>query len=279
MRSKDLFFANKSFCEQIPLSTNAFIIFPTSFFMKWKSFPVPDGDSRAKAQVIENLTMGAYEHSLSRKLVECFSERGGSAVLIAWESIDLDGQDLYKYATYGGGKADLSPKPASWMDSPRWGLVAFADTWLRDQSNAVVLCENWAATRQALLRAPRESRTTCFGDEVYHLLTSQDAGAQDAIECALRESEHHWATSVCSWCDEVPRGDIPSMDFIDAIVAMHPHFYTRARRGGVSCVDTAGDLNGAENGRKTGQNDLSLTGNRSGPKSHDDRPAPLARGR
>lgn len=42
--------------------------------------------------------MGAMEHTLTQKLLAKFSDAKG--VMIAFESLDLDTNYLYKYATY-----------------------------------------------------------------------------------------------------------------------------------------------------------------------------------
>ncbi|MGA2035489.1 MAG: hypothetical protein ABSG68_24840 [Thermoguttaceae bacterium] len=203
--------------------------------MKWEYFSLGNNNAKAKKHVLDNLSMGACSHTLSRKLLSRFSEADGSMLLIAFESLDLGADCLYEYATYGGGKRlkDLPGFAAvTWMDSPRWGLVPFVDKHLLKSREAVVLCENWAATREAVAHSPRESTVLLYGDEVYHVLTGEDAASPDAIECALRESEHHWATGLCSFCRGVPPGEIASEAFFDVVVANAAHIFTPALDGG-----------------------------------------------
>lgn len=202
--------------------------------MKWRYYRLGENDPRAKAQVFENLEMGAYEHTLSKKLLERFSVAGGEMRAIAFESLDLNYPYLYKYSSYVGGKsaADaIGTEPVPWTDFPIWGLIEFLEKWLYSSKNAVVVCENLAARRKHLASSPRESRTVCYGDEVYHILTSADAASRDAIECALRESEHHWATGVCSRHTSIPERNIQSEAFFDAIVANTAHIFTPALDG------------------------------------------------
>jgi hypothetical protein len=201
--------------------------------MKWKYFLVDEHDMRAKAQVIENLEVGAYEHTLSRKLLSRFSGARGPIFLIAFESLDLSGEQLYKYGTYRGGNRAAAPEAEAlgWSDYPISGLIEIVDKWLTTHHDGVVVCENWAARCEHLSRHPRESRACCFGDEVYHLLTTCNAGKEHDIECALRESEHHWATGVCSRCSGVPDGSELTEAFIEEVAANTAHIFTPALDG------------------------------------------------
>lgn len=200
--------------------------------MMWKYYPLSDNDPKAKRQVLKNMEMVVPEHTLSKKLLQRFSEASGPMLLIAFESLDLDADCLYEYATYCGGKYNLpGSESISWMDGPMWGLIPFLDKYLLKSKEAIVLCENWAATRKAVVDFPRESQILLFGDEVYHILTSENAGSPDSIECTIRESEHHWATGVCSLYTELPQDDIQSEAFFDAIVMNTTHIFTPALDG------------------------------------------------
>jgi hypothetical protein len=202
--------------------------------MKWKCFPIPDGDSRAKALVLENLATGAREHALSKRLLARFSNASGPMVLVAFESLDLDYPHLYKYATYRGGQSDpVGAEPFSWTDSPRWGLVEVLNKWLGTARDAVVLCENWLATCEEATRGAAdgswESRILCFGaKEVYHVLTNNDCGNGEAIEATLRESQYRCATGICSHCASLPPFDIPSESFFDDVVNSTEHIFVPA---------------------------------------------------
>jgi hypothetical protein len=201
--------------------------------MKWKYFPIADNDPRAKKQVLENLSMGAYKHTLTRKLLTRFSEAAGQMVLVAFDSLDLNYDRLYAYATYDGGKGWFEAAGGETLPQehcPIGGLVAFVENYLRSSSDAVAICENWAATPKDLADWPRESRVAFFAEEVYHVLTSAET-TFDAIETAIRESTHHWATGVCSYCQAVPQGDVPTEAFFDTIVANTAHIFTPALDG------------------------------------------------
>lgn len=215
--------------------------------MKWRYYSLSDDDQRAKAQIFENLNLGAYEHTLTKKLLARFSAARGALMAIAMESLDLEGEWLFKYATYVGEteSADaIGSQDIAWTDSPIWGLIEFVDRWLSGSTDRVTVCENCFLSRKVLIDSPRESRTSCYGEEVYHILTNQDASNQDAIECALRESEHHWATGVCSRYAAMPHGDIPSEAFFDEIVANTAHIFTPALDGEGYLVWSPERLNG-----------------------------------
>jgi hypothetical protein len=193
--------------------------------MKWKYFQLAKEDARAKAQIVDNLTMGAHEHTLSRKLLARVADVGGPIVLIAFESLDLDYPHLYKYAAYNGGRPEpVDAESFCWTDAPHWGLVELVDNWLHSSRDATVVCENLTATRE-IVRARKEdgtweSRILCAGDnEVYHVLTNDDRGNLAVIEATLRESQDFWATGVCSRCADVPSSDLRSESFFDQLVA------------------------------------------------------------
>lgn len=199
--------------------------------MKWKYYPLENNDSKAREQVFENLSMGALEHTLTQKLLTRFSNATGPMLLIAFESLDLDAECLYKEATYNGGKYLCEIGGAqliSWTDAPIWGLVEFIDRWLHSTENAAVLCENWILKPKHLQTHPRESKTLCFGTEIYHVLNSADAAHPDVIECAIRESEGQWATGVCSTSEAIPEDDILSEEFFDVVVMNTTHIFTPA---------------------------------------------------
>ncbi|MDR3232442.1 MAG: hypothetical protein LBT46_02025 [Planctomycetaceae bacterium] len=202
-------------------------------YTKWQYYPLAADNLKAKKQVLENLEMGVLcKHTLCKKLLQRFSESSGDMLLIAFESLDLDADWLYKYATYCDGKSRPSNSESiTWMDSPLWGLISFVDKHLLKSNEAVVLCENLFADRKIVTVSPKESRLLFFKDEVYHILTKENAGRPESIECAIRESEYQWATSVCSSCAEVPLGDIPSEAFFDAIVANTTHIFVPALDG------------------------------------------------
>jgi hypothetical protein len=203
--------------------------------MRWKCYPLGDNDHKAKKQLLENLSMGAIEHTLSKKLLNRFSDATGPMVLIAFDSIDFDSDLLYAYATYNGGKGwfEAAGKRAlPQEDCPIGGLVGFVKEYFRRSKDATVVCENWADTRKAYLKnwRPRESRVAFFLDEVYHILLSADASF-NAIETAIRESTNQWATGVCCTCGSVPQGTIPSEAFFDVIVANTEHIFVPALDG------------------------------------------------
>ena len=127
-----------------------------------------------------------------------------------------------------------------WTDSPRWGLIAFVDQHLGSSKRAVVLCENWAATGNAVEASPRESRLLMFNDEVYHVLSNEDHGRPESIERALRESEHHWAVGVRCVAPGLPAGEIASERVFRFDSSKYPtHFHSRVGRRRLSSLVAA----------------------------------------
>ncbi len=135
--------------------------------MKWKYFPIALPDSRANEHLWQTLSTGARDHTLSRKVLTRFPNATGSMVLIAFDSLDVGGSGLYRYATYDGGKGWLDaagePTPPQ-GDCPIGGLVEFLNTYLRSSRETIVVFENWADSRKEYLRnwRPRESRVRFF---------------------------------------------------------------------------------------------------------------------
>lgn len=200
--------------------------------MRWTYYQLTPDDTKAKEHVLENLQMGSYEHTLSKKLLQRFSEADGEMLLIAFESFDLDADCRYRHATYCGGQ--IKPpnlESISWMDCPRWGLIPFIDKHLLKSHESVVLCENVFDTRKDIAKLSIESRLLVFNDEVYHILTSENACRPESIECTIGDAEHQWMTGVCSSCADVPRGDISSEIFFDTIVTNAIHIFTPALDG------------------------------------------------
>jgi hypothetical protein len=221
--------------------------------MKWKYFPLADNDPKAKGKVLENVSMGAFEHTLTKKLLSRFSDATGPMLLIAFDSLDAEAECLFDYGAYDGGKTlDEAAGKQSILqrDSPVGGLVQFLENYLRSRDNAVLFCERWTGTRTRLVNwppdwPPLESQHLYFREEVYTVLKGE-AASWDSIEFTVREGNSHWATGVCSLCKKVPRGhvpgvvsptediasaEIPSEAFFDEIVANTAHIFTPALDG------------------------------------------------
>lgn len=213
--------------------------------MKWKYYPLADSSLRARAHVLKNLSVGAAEHCLTKKLLKQFRDATGAIIAIAFESLDVDTEHFVANPTYGGGKRTIDESVA-WADAPIWGLVKFVDRWLQQSADAAVISENFFATRQSVTLHPRESRTAFYGDQVYHILSNADAGQEPLIECALRESEHHLGAGVCTLCKTLPQTEIKSEDFFDEIVGHTAHIFTPA-------FDNAGYLVWSPGAAQTGE--------------------------
>lgn len=193
--------------------------------MRWKHFPISENDLGAKKHVLENVSMGAMEHTLSKKLLARFSSMTGPFVLVAFDFLDIERVRDYAYGTYSGGKdlhSAMGGQRIPQEHAPIGGLIAIVQEHLRTSQDAIVLCENWIATRTSLAKrqakwGPLESRVLLYGEEVYHILTSADVD-YDQIECTIRESRRHWATGVCCHAVNLPHDEISSEAFFDDIV-------------------------------------------------------------
>lgn len=200
--------------------------------MTWQRFSLAVDDQKARKHVLETLELGALEHTLSKKLLLRFREANGPMLLIADETVDLDADCLYKHATYKGGQFEIPGLQAgSWMDSSIQGLILFVGNHLQESKDAIVLCENPFARSNDVANDHKESRLLFYEDEVYHILTKADAANDDSIECALRESRHHWSVAVCSFSERMPEADALSEDFIDVVVTNAVHIVVVAIDG------------------------------------------------
>jgi hypothetical protein len=77
----------------------------------------------------------------------------------------------------------------------------------------------------------RESRTVFYGDEVYHLLSSIDAGNLEFIATTVWEADNQWLTGVCSLAEQVPQHEIRSEEFFDEIISNLAHIFVSAFDG------------------------------------------------
>ena len=181
------------------------------------------GDQKAKDHLLESLAICAH-HSLSKKLLERFSNATGPMFAIGADWIPLD--RLIKYE-HGWTPPKGSP-PYDAGDLPRDRLVGFVQKHLQSSRDAIVVCENFGAERRHIAKWPwPPPRIACFGDdEVYHLVTP-DITDPDLIEAAV-VSRHHWQTGVCSSCARVPEEDIPNEEFLDEIVENTKHIFVPA---------------------------------------------------
>lgn len=166
-----------------------------------------------RRHVIESLSICAYNHILSRKLLDRFSGATGSIVAIAGDWFDFDRISSFDLCPDG----PVGEEYAS-GERPTERLVALVSEFLAVTENAIVVCENWGAERGDIASWPwPPPRTACLGDkEVYHILF-KDMNTYDMIEPTVVPS-HHWQTGVCSTCPRFPDGDIPNEEFLDGVV-------------------------------------------------------------
>lgn len=172
-------------------------------------------DQKAAAHILENLSVGAHAHTLSRLVLDTVPVTIGAKLAIVPDWVPIELLDAYAHTWVPPQGA---PESFDEGERPIDRLVDFLETHLRSDLRAVVVCEDAIADRATIATwATRESKVTCFGDtEVYHVVAS--GAPKVAIEAAVRESQSHWGTGVCSVCNELPAGDIPSESFLKALV-------------------------------------------------------------
>jgi hypothetical protein len=173
--------------------------------MKFHYYPLPENEPRAMKQLFENISMGAYSHTLSKKLLARFSEARGPVLVIAYDSLDLDRLADFEYGTYAGGKLlwDIIDKKTPQLDDSQFYVLArFIDRHLGSSKTAIAICENWAADRASLISLPSESRTSCYGNDVYHILTADNAGNLDSIR-QHSDSMKEWSSWWYKRCGSV----------------------------------------------------------------------------
>lgn len=183
----------------------------------------PDNQN-ARSFILDSLEICAYNHILSRKLLSWLSSATGSMYAITGERTDADLLKAHDFSTAPPHGEETGKRPVEI-------LVSIIGDYLGTTQDAVVLCENWAASRGDIAKWPwPPPRVACYGDsEVYHILT-REITDPELIEAAIA-SRHHWQTGVCSSCVHVPDGDIPDEGFLDKIVRNTRHLFLPAFDG------------------------------------------------
>jgi hypothetical protein len=212
--------------------------------MKWKYYPLSDEDAKAQRQIVDSLSVGAFERraALSTKLLERFSTATGPAFAIAMELLDLDHLADYAYATYDQGKRWYEVAGANvvpYGDAPNDGLVQFLVNYLRLHDDAVVIFDNWWTNRHELRDGrykphlataadPFVPRFIFHDQDVYQLLKHSDMDT-DFIDETIREAQSlHWMNAVCCRTNVIVGTEIPSDCALDEIVAATDHIVVSA---------------------------------------------------
>jgi hypothetical protein len=195
--------------------------------VKSRLFELEIDDKKAKEHLVESLSVSGHSHLLSRKILDRFSRTVGRAFVIVGDWYPIHQMETYDYTI----PAPAGTTPFLEGDRPTERLVAFVRSYLQTTSNALVVCENWSATRQDVAKWPwPPPRVACFGDdEVYHIVTPKISDPE-MIEAAV-VPRHHWQTGVCSLCEHVPSADIPDEVFLDKIADNTKHIFIPAFDG------------------------------------------------
>jgi hypothetical protein len=141
-------------------------------------------------------------------------------VAIVPDWLEIAKLPAYKYTitpTKGLGAYDSGQRPVD-------RVVAFISDYLRVIDDAIVVCENFRWTRRTYENWTdgRLPPVSCYSDdEVYHVLR---LGIEsDLIEDAIRFSQGHCGTTVCSLCERPQMNNDINEDFLNAIVRKAQH--------------------------------------------------------
>jgi hypothetical protein len=189
----------------------------------------PD-DAKARSLILESLGVCAYDHLLSRKILERATAATGPMTAIFGSGIDLDLLSSYDCCWPVPDDSEFQYDGAT-LEHTTERLVRFIAEYLTSTADAVVVCENWLAQRATIadIGSP-PPRIACFGDgEVYHLLTP-DITDLDAIEDTI-VARGRYQTGICSTSRSVPEGDIPDEGFLDEVVRNARHIFVPAFDG------------------------------------------------
>ena len=185
--------------------------------MKTKTVDLGPHFEMGRSFILESLSICAYNHIFSRKLLDRFSGATGSIVAIVGDWFDFD--RISSCDSYPPDPPGPIGEECESGERPTEKLVALVSEFLAETKDSIVVCENFGAERGDIAGWPWPPPcTSCFGDkEVYALLNLNMTDA-DMIEAAV-VSRHRWQTGVCSTCPCFPDGDIPNEDFLDDIVS------------------------------------------------------------
>jgi hypothetical protein len=203
--------------------------------MKWKCYPLPDDDAKAKKKIVENLEVVAGTQTLGRKLLARLAKATGPMLLIAQEFLDFQRIQDYRWAgTYKGGKqlheavdAPLTPVGDQCKD----GVARLISEYLGISNYRIAVVSELGHCRASLRhwRLP-EARYGFFGDEAYPIVTHADVGNSDVVRDAMNGMQ--WTTGVFSQIGDPP-GDLPldiemTESFLNEVVENTVHLVTKA---------------------------------------------------
>lgn len=188
----------------------------------------PD-DSKAKSLVVESVENAAYTHILSRKILDRLSTAEGPLTAIFPSGLELGLLASYDACWPIPDDEDFHYDGAT-SERTHVRMARFVAEYLGATEDAVVVCEDWMASRARIANMIHPELIACFGDdEVYYLLAPKITDL-DAIEDAVKPGARY-QTGVCSTCASVPDGDIPDEGFLDEVTRNARHVFVPAFDG------------------------------------------------
>src|SRR5256885_3971623 len=139
--------------------------------MTWRQYDIPEADKRAKEHILLSLSIGAYEHTFTKKLLAKFSAAEGPISAIGLDGIDLvdlhcfDCEPKYFGEPWKGGSLEIGDRPTD-------GLLFHLFEFLRKSGQGLVVMEDWISKRTDEHMTPEDraaygfnSRMAFFNDE------------------------------------------------------------------------------------------------------------------
>jgi hypothetical protein len=159
------------------------------------------------------LSICAYEHMLSRMLLEKYSSDIGRLLAITPEGVDLSSIHDFKMSWDSSANVNDSAD----FPEPRAVLISLAQAFLCSDSANLVVTENFGWNKriiQNLAWAPPRLMHVCDND-ILHILTSSMT-SYDEVERSL-VPRHYWQTTVLTTVSQIPEGADASELFIKDI--------------------------------------------------------------
>jgi hypothetical protein len=201
--------------------------------MTWRRYDIPETDKRAKEHILLSLSVGAHDHTLTKKLLSKFSAAEGPIFAIGLDGVDI--KDLHCFdcgPKYFGKFWDgLTLKIG---DRPNDGLLSFLFDFLRQPHQGLIVMEDWVSKRNDECMTPEhraaydfKSRLAFFNDEVFHVIAAGDTDL-DVAEDAVRSAERRYLNGACVRGVGLPETTSWTAEFLDTLVTATTHIFVGA---------------------------------------------------
>lgn len=193
--------------------------------MKWKYYPIPASDSRARQHVLGTMEIAAQQHTLPKKLLSRFKMAEGPIFAIAMEGLEVDRITEYRFAQFhfGRGFQEMAQSGDVPIDSvPEDGLRAYLFDYLCSSTQSLAIIDDqsansdWWQLPEVGAEYRVESKRAFFNDEVmFFLLPVGDKC--DLDDDTIRTANGLWSIGLCVDDISLPQGDTWSSEFLDEV--------------------------------------------------------------